>query len=56
MHYSLISNIDHSLYSFDPSLHALLLYDQDCVVACHRRKKNYRLPTRGRVGTKLGDA
>ena len=57
MHYSLISSIDHSLYSFDTSLHALLLFDHDYVVACHLG--NYfvlSLPTRGRVGTKLGDA
>ena len=31
------ASIDHSLYSFDPSLHALLLFDLDYVVACHLR-------------------
>ena len=55
----LISNIDFCFEWFDLSLHALHYYvDQDYVGSMSPQKLFcfYRLPTRGRVGTKLGDA
>ena len=53
-----ISTIDNYCELFDLSLHAFtLLSDLDCVGSMSLQKLFcYHLPTRGRVGVKLGDA
>ena len=57
----MIQLFSHYLYHFSESLHSshmlTIVLIKIMIVACHfRNYPCYRLPTRGRVGTKLGDA